>query len=250
MKYGIEGYGIYFILLEKLRESSDRTCVKDYNVIAFDLRVSSDKIKSIIEDFGLFAFADDGKRFYSESFMRRMKPLDELREKRSTAGKAGMIKRWGLKYPERADNGVITVLSKTDNTKSKEKENKEKSANADEKKAVEAKSPPEEKTWRDSFAIYQEEVRDAHRQVIGDKKWLAERQRYHPGLNIPLSIEKACRDYWVKEAGWKMKKASKTLKIDWRATFNNALSIDGNRVWKTKEQIEKEKNEQKQDIHI
>ncbi|MDR1340107.1 MAG: DUF4373 domain-containing protein [Prevotellaceae bacterium] len=132
MKYGVEGYGIYFILLEKLRESSDYTCIKDYNVIAFDLRVSSDKIKSIIEDFGLFAFTDDGKRFYSESLTRRMKPLDELREKRSKAGKAGMIKRWESEQSKEADSSVITVLYQTDNNKSKVEESRVKERKVEE----------------------------------------------------------------------------------------------------------------------
>jgi hypothetical protein len=254
MRYGIEGYGIYFILLEKLRESSDYACIKDYNVIAFDLRVSSDKVKSIIEDFGLFAFTDDGKRFYSESLTRRMRPLDELREKRSEAGKVGMKKRWKLECPKRADNSVITVLQQTDNNKSKvknskEEENKEKSANADEKKVAAGKLP-KEKTWRDSFETYRQELRSAYMQATEDKKWLAERQRYHPGLNILLTLEKACKDYWSKEAGWKKKKAAKTANIDWPRTFNNALAIDSNKVWKTKKQIESEENEQKKHIHI
>ena len=87
MDMGAEGYGIYFMIIEKLLESSDYILVKDYNVIAFDLRVGSDKIKAVIENFGLFHFTEDGKRFYSESLLRRMKPLDNLRKQRSEAGK-------------------------------------------------------------------------------------------------------------------------------------------------------------------
>jgi hypothetical protein len=110
--------------------------------------------------------------------------------------------------------------------------------------------PPKEKTWRDSFETYRQELRSAYMQAIEDKKWLAERQRYHPGLNILLTLEKACKDYWSKEAGWKKKKAAKTANIDWPRTFNNALAIDSNKVWKTKKQIESEENEQKKHIRI
>lgn len=67
MKFGMEGYGIYFAILERLRDSADYMSIRDYNVIAFDFRVSAEKVKSIVEDFGLFVFTEDGKYFYSEN---------------------------------------------------------------------------------------------------------------------------------------------------------------------------------------
>lgn len=94
MKYGMEGYGIYFALIEKLLESTDYILLKDYNTIAFELRVGAEKVKSIVEDFGLFQFTEEGKLFYSESLNSRMIPLEEVRDKRSIAGKIGAEKRW------------------------------------------------------------------------------------------------------------------------------------------------------------
>lgn len=41
---GAEGYGIYFMILERLREEPTYMSVKDYNMLAFDLRVDSAKI--------------------------------------------------------------------------------------------------------------------------------------------------------------------------------------------------------------
>lgn len=93
MRHGAEGYGIYFMILERLMESTNYMSVKDYNIIAFDLRVDASKIKSIIEDFGLFVFTEDGKYFYSVSFNRRMIPLDNMREQRRLAGKKSAEKR-------------------------------------------------------------------------------------------------------------------------------------------------------------
>ena len=121
LEHGMEGYGIYFAILERLLESSNFMSVKDYNVIAFDLRVSSGLIKKIVENFELFSFTDDGKYFYSESFNRRMIPLEELRVKRSEAGKKGNAKRWNKPYD-------VAELSQSDTKKSqrKEKEIKEK----------------------------------------------------------------------------------------------------------------------------
>jgi len=72
MKFGAEGYGVYFMLLERLREEGNYTSIKDYNTIAFDLRVDTSIIRSVIEDFGLFAFTEDGECFYSEGLNKRM----------------------------------------------------------------------------------------------------------------------------------------------------------------------------------
>lgn len=121
LNHGMEGYGIYFAILERLLESSDFMSVKDYNIIAFDLRVSAGLVKKIVEDYELFSFSDDGKYFYSESFNRRMIPLEELRVKRSEAGKKGNAKRWN-------NPDDIAERSQSDIKKSqrKEKEIKEK----------------------------------------------------------------------------------------------------------------------------
>lgn len=89
MKQGAAGYGVYFMILERLREEADYMSAKDYNMIAFDLRVDAAIVKSVVEDFGLFTFTDDGKCFYSESFTRRMYVMEEARTRRSVAGKKG-----------------------------------------------------------------------------------------------------------------------------------------------------------------
>ena len=94
MKQGAAGYGVYFMILERLREEADYMSAKDYNMIAFDLRVDAAIVKSVVEDFGLFTFTDDGKCFYSESFTRRMGIKDTLRRQRSEGGKIGMKNRW------------------------------------------------------------------------------------------------------------------------------------------------------------
>lgn len=94
MKQGAAGYGVYFMILERLREEADYMSAKDYNMIAFDLRVDAAIVKSVVEDFGLFTFTDDGKCFYSESFTRRMDIKDTQRRQRSEGGKIGMKNRW------------------------------------------------------------------------------------------------------------------------------------------------------------
>jgi hypothetical protein len=124
MKFGVEGYGIYFMLLERLREEPEYMSIKDYNMIAFDFRVSTEKVKSVIEDFGLFVFTEDGKYFYSESFKKRMVLKDEKSKKRSEAGIKGMSSRWknakSITKLSETDNNVITKPLETITRKEKE----------------------------------------------------------------------------------------------------------------------------------
>lgn len=93
IRHKAAGYGVYFMLLEILRDKKDFVCLKDYNVIAFELREDAGLIKSVVEDFGLFAFTEDGECFYSESLMRRMEKVDGV----SAARRAAANRRW---HPE------------------------------------------------------------------------------------------------------------------------------------------------------
>ena len=106
------------------------------------------------------------------------------------------------------------------------------------------------KTWRDDFQIYLKSLRNAYKKFLDDKDYITERERFHPGIDIKLSLEKACKDFWSKEAGWKKKKNSKTVEIDWKETFNNALDLKSNQVWKTKEQLKNETDKQSKVAYI
>lgn len=96
MKHGPAGYGVYFMLVERLREDPEYMSVVDYNLIAFDLRIDASLAKSIIRDFGLFAFTVDPERgecFYSESLRQRMARKDEITAKRKAASAIGVSVR-------------------------------------------------------------------------------------------------------------------------------------------------------------
>jgi hypothetical protein len=129
MKHSAAGYGVYFMLLERLREEADYMSVKDYNMLAFDLRVDAALIKSVIEDFGLFAFTEDGKCFYSESFKRRMNEKDEKQKLLSEAGKRGGEKRWGVSFLSGGDTqtsgGDCLPIQKLSQQSKEKKEKKE-----------------------------------------------------------------------------------------------------------------------------
>lgn len=90
MKHGVEGYGVYFMLVERLAEAADHTSTKEYDAIAFDFRCKAELVQSVVEDFDLFRFTEDGEKFYSESLIKRMETIEDLRNKRRAAAN----KRW------------------------------------------------------------------------------------------------------------------------------------------------------------
>lgn len=90
-------------------------------------------------------------------------------------------------------------------------------------------------TWRNSFEKYLEITNKAIKELLKDEKELKQQQEFQPNLNIPLTLKKAYKNFWGKEAGWKNKKKSRTKDIDMRMTFINAISQKINKVYKTEE---------------
>ncbi|MBQ4395471.1 MAG: DUF4373 domain-containing protein, partial [Paludibacteraceae bacterium] len=115
MQMGAGAYAIYFMILERLRETEDFMGIKDYNAIAFDLRVDAKDVKRVIEDFGLFQFTEDGKLFYSESFRNRMRIMEDKRMKQVEAGKRTAEKRWV--EGRKVEAGDVTNLPQKGNSK-------------------------------------------------------------------------------------------------------------------------------------
>lgn len=105
MTLGAEGYGVYFMLVERLRDSHGYMSACDYDSISFDLRVDTEIIRQVVEDYNLFVLTDDGK-FYSESLLRRVERMDKVAEKHRQAGRKGGRPR---KVIVTDDNPICTV---------------------------------------------------------------------------------------------------------------------------------------------
>jgi hypothetical protein len=93
---GMEGYGIYWAIIEMLREDPNYTLqIKYIDEIAFSLSVKSEIFNSVINDFELFTIDDEC--FYSERLMRSMEKYQNIKNNKSNAGKKGMNKRYDNK---------------------------------------------------------------------------------------------------------------------------------------------------------
>jgi hypothetical protein len=88
MAMGLEGLGIYWCVVEMLYEEGGSIQRAHYDSIAFDLHIDKNKLKNVIEDFGLFAV--DEKVFSSPKVIARLKDRRIKSKKASDAIK----KRW------------------------------------------------------------------------------------------------------------------------------------------------------------
>ena len=90
---GIEGYGIFWILIEMLREQPGyKIPLSNIEDIAYDLHVSKEKIDAVITRYGLFQIEDE--IFFSARLLRSMQQYDTKKNILSNAGKKGNEIRW------------------------------------------------------------------------------------------------------------------------------------------------------------
>lgn len=96
MHLGWEGYGLFWGLIELLRNQPDYRMQKHYISIAFALQTDQKKIESLVNDFDLFA--TDQEFFWSESLLKRM----ELKEEKSEKMRNAANKRWNKEADAKA----------------------------------------------------------------------------------------------------------------------------------------------------
>lgn len=110
---GMEGYGIYWFIIERLADAGGKLPIELIPVLAMQMQSTDIKVKGVIMQFDLFRI-DEGE-FWSE----RLNDHLGLRAKLSESGKNGALNRW--KNGEA--NGV--AIGEANAKKRKEKEIKE-----------------------------------------------------------------------------------------------------------------------------
>jgi len=105
MKYGIEGYGCYFAILEMFNADPNHSLeynAEQFEAVSYDLRSTFD-IKEFIDrciEIGLFQC--DSNRFWSDSFNRRIAEIEEKANMRVKKASNAAAARWGKqKKPEK-----------------------------------------------------------------------------------------------------------------------------------------------------
>lgn len=87
---GVEGYGIYFMLLEILREQTDlRYPMTDIDLLADEFNTSEQKVRTVICNYKLFD-VDENENFFSLKLIYYLQPYFEKSERARVAAN----KRW------------------------------------------------------------------------------------------------------------------------------------------------------------
>lgn len=127
---GMEGYGIYWMLIEVLREQPDYSYpIANAMALARRYNTSTESVKQVIYKYDLFVVEED-RIFFSESLNRRMAEVEARALRRSEAGKLGNAIRWGksqcdsnaIANQSQCDSNAIAYKSKS-KSKLKDKEN-------------------------------------------------------------------------------------------------------------------------------
>ncbi len=103
---GLEGYGLYWCLIEMLRDApNNKLPIDAIDDIAFSLNISKEKIETVINIYGLFTI--DQSNFFSERLIRSMEYYKEVKTKLSEGGKKGMIARYKKDTPNKKAEVVL-----------------------------------------------------------------------------------------------------------------------------------------------
>ena len=112
--FGIEGYALYFMTLEVLREEQDlQYPLSDIDILSEDFGTSEAKLKTIILNYDLFSIREtsDGHMFFSPKQIKYLEPYFNRREiSRLNGLKSGEMRR------KKAEQLLLT-LSDIDSTK-------------------------------------------------------------------------------------------------------------------------------------
>ena len=182
-KYGYEGFGIYFALVELLFTENNKLCVDDFETLAFGLNCNADILKDIILNFDLFIVDDNC--FYSK---RLDNTLDEI-NKRSLKASENAKKRWSnaIAMPSHSNGNASKVKESKVN---KSKLNKIEDRIHDFKKSVYSHNDFDDKDKEDFFLYWTEKNKSG-------TKFRAEMQKT---FSIPLRLARWCNNGFNKDS--------------------------------------------------
>jgi len=102
---GVEGYGIFFMILETLREQTDFMYpVEDLDLLADEFGTSEQKLRAVVEAYDLFTF-DDENQFFSPKLILYLQPYLNRKEQ----AKKAINSRWEKKKALENQDKQLTI---------------------------------------------------------------------------------------------------------------------------------------------
>jgi len=106
-KYGVEGYGRFWIIVETMRATrGQKINIKEYVLesLAEEMKCSTDEIKRFLDDCVKFdLFVKEGDFYYSDSLLERLSYLKHLRTAKQR-GAYAMHEKYGHNITKEPDD--------------------------------------------------------------------------------------------------------------------------------------------------
>ena len=225
--FGMEGYGIYWSIIEILHEQKNGKLEKFPKLIdglSFELNVKKEALLQAIEAMTkqYLLLQEDENYIWSNRVNKNLQERGVKRQSKIEAGRLGGIKS-GISRKTKFENEAVleaneAVLERTNQRKGKEKKRKEKTNTLNTL----------------SFDEWGKYVNNSLKILLADKEWIEKKQKYYPTLDIEMTIENVFESYFVTEGCYKDRKGNSNC--DWKSAMSWQLGPKGgNRVFKSKE---------------
>lgn len=185
---GIEGYGIYFMLLEVLREQVDfKYPLEDIDLLADEFGTSEQKVRTVICNYQLFE-VDGNENFFSIKQIYYLQPYIEKTERARNAAKL----RWENTGNQRDNANVMQMHNKCNADAMQGKESKVKESKGKERKVKESKI---------AFSVSPIGTIDSFRkQFLGTQYEIANFEYYHEIIGSWAESKNEKKVNWVAAA--------------------------------------------------
>jgi hypothetical protein len=214
--FGLEGYGIYFMILEILREQQDfRYPIKDIDLLADEIGATETKVRSTVLSYDLFQ-VDEHENFFSIKFIYYLTPYLEKTERAREAAN----KRWNnLQIEQKTDANAyanaeqMQCVGNASAMQGKERKGKEikeenniniipNSIESDKRPEKKQRKHNEHDVWRTDIDAYKKVIKDASNMIIQTESMKHNFEALYPNCDLIETIKKAMVKYWMLESTW------------------------------------------------
>jgi hypothetical protein len=158
--YGVEGFGIYWMILEKLAESSEgRLLLSDIPAISYELHSQCERITDVIKSYGLFEI--DANYFWSVRLMQDLRSRNEKSEKAKLSAKI----RWNNKRAYNKSYYSAKRANKNANALQGEERRGEERKGEEKREDGELRPPTPAETMRDFIYVVDKKT-DRYEQLV------------------------------------------------------------------------------------
>ncbi len=227
----MEWYGLYWTLIETLVQNNWTIKLDSIKWLWYKLRCDNTLITQLLHNYNLFIIDEEKWIFYNKRLLTHLDKRQELKDRKSEAGKKGMAKRWGN------NNTTITPVITEDNTTitndNKVKESKVKESKVKEIVSIDLAIADKSATL-ESY-IKQEFELDFITEVY-NKYWMNKKD-----------FQEECEwfvEYWKeKSPNWKKERWEKEKTFDPKLRFRTWMK--NNKKWSTRTIVNSEDEEKK-----